>query len=111
MNMPISCSFVQPDFVRWLIWDGFVRQSKRALNKPICSTLGSLHSPLCLVPYQLGVIDCVLYPLEGHVGRHESPFGETLHRLTLNELGQEGGLLAPRPRNELEVVLVGFIVE
>ncbi len=31
--MPVSCSFVQPDFVRWLISDGFVRQSKRALNK------------------------------------------------------------------------------
>ncbi len=30
--MPISCGFVQPDFVRWLISDGFVRQSKRALS-------------------------------------------------------------------------------
>ncbi len=28
------CSFGQPDFVRWLISDGFVRQSKRALAKP-----------------------------------------------------------------------------
>ncbi len=30
-NMSPTCSFVQPDFVRWLISDSFVRQSKRAL--------------------------------------------------------------------------------
>ncbi len=34
-NMAVFCSFVQPDFVRWLMSDGFVRQSKRALNGPL----------------------------------------------------------------------------
>ncbi len=31
--MAVFCSFGQPDFVRWLISDGFVRQSKRALSE------------------------------------------------------------------------------
>ncbi len=31
--MAVICSFGQPDFVRWLMSDGFVRQSKRALSK------------------------------------------------------------------------------
>ncbi len=30
--MAVFCNFGQPDFVRWLILDGFVRQSKRALT-------------------------------------------------------------------------------
>ncbi len=33
--MPVSCIFVQPDFVRWLISDGFVSQSKRALKDAV----------------------------------------------------------------------------
>ncbi len=32
INMPVSCIFVEPHFVVWLISDGFVRQSKRALS-------------------------------------------------------------------------------
>ncbi len=31
-NMAVFCIFVQPDFVRLLMSDGFVRQSKRALT-------------------------------------------------------------------------------
>ncbi len=30
--MAVFCSFGQSDFVRWLMSDGFVRQSKRALR-------------------------------------------------------------------------------
>ncbi len=39
--MSMSCSFGQPDFVRWLISDGFVRQSKRALRLCLYSTLNA----------------------------------------------------------------------
>ncbi len=30
--MAVFCSFDEPNFVRWLMSDGFVRQSKRALS-------------------------------------------------------------------------------
>ncbi len=33
--MAVFCNFGQPDFVRWLMSDGFVRQSKRALTVPL----------------------------------------------------------------------------
>ncbi len=32
-NMAVFCNFGQPNFVRWLMSDGFVRQSKRALSR------------------------------------------------------------------------------
>ncbi len=37
--MSPTSSFVQPDFVRWLISDGFVMQSKRALTNSTNSLL------------------------------------------------------------------------
>ncbi len=46
--MAIFCSFGHPDFVRWLMSGGFVRQSKRALNCAVSLAQSPLFPALLL---------------------------------------------------------------
>ncbi len=40
--MAVFYNFCQPDFVRWLMLDGYVRQSKRALSHSLVMSFPQL---------------------------------------------------------------------